>query len=799
MSGGGGDRERRPGRGSGRARSPRGGRRYWSESWFRLQEREGLWIALFVLIGFWTLAPDDLFFRHQVQVGEITDRDYVADRDLLLVDETTTNARRQRAREEVLPVYDFDQAMVIEIDGQFERLFRKGRELLEAGVGLEGASVAAEPGVPPPPPTSPFLTELRRGTELRITQAQLEVLASGRFSEELEDRVRTVVRSLLSAGVVANKTVLLENRTRGVTLRELPTGHEDVQLDLYGYRDYPEEVDQFLQVEVARWSGWRGSRRETLRRFVLDNVPPNVSLNLQETSRRRTAAELAVEESFTQVKAGQVIARRGDQLTGTAVELIEEMRGARPSAGLIPALGTLLLVFLVALGIQQGNRRVLFLRPADERTLGGMLLLLIGGLISCRLGMVLCQALAESFERAPLNDAASYRYAMPYAALALVMSLFYGRGRALLGTIFFAVLVSRTEPTQAFELVLYVLFTSLAAIYALDRLHQRSAITRAALIVGATAVVSAVMIGSLAVTQARSPSSLLFDAACAIVGGILVAAATSFVVPVLESLLGLTTDIKLLELSDTNLPLLRRVAFEAPGTFQHSLMVANLAKAGCEAIGANAVLAYTAGLYHDIGKVLRPGYFVENQWEGANPHDKLAPSMSALIVVNHVKEGAELAREQGLPQPIVDAILQHHGTRRLTYFYNRALEQCSSGQIDEQAYRYPGPKPQNKVMGVLLCADAIEAASRTIQNPSSTSIRALIDRLVGEAMQEGQLDESNLTLTDIRLASEAFSKVLQRIYHKRVDYPGYDFNTHPGSQPGGPAGKLRMVEGGGAG
>src|SRR6185436_3972783 len=187
-------------------------------------------------------------------------------------------------------------------------------------------------------------------------------------------------------------------------------------------------------------------------------------------------------------------------------------------------------------------------------------------------------------------------------------------------------------------------------------------------------------------------------------------AAAGFAVPILESLLSITTDIKLVELSNTNLPLLRRLAFEAPGTFQHSLMVANLAKEGCEAIGADPVLAYAAGLYHDVGKVLRPDYFVENQRPGHNPHDKLLPSMSALVLVSHVKDGVELAREHNLPRVIKDAIRQHHGTRLIKFFYTKALEQrdADAGEVTEEKYRYPGPKPQDKVMGVLMLADAIE-------------------------------------------------------------------------------------------
>jgi putative nucleotidyltransferase with HDIG domain len=272
-----------------------------------------------------------------------------------------------------------------------------------------------------------------------------------------------------------------------------------------------------------------------------------------------------------------------------------------------------------------------------------------------------------------------------------------------------------------------------------------------------------------------------FDLVCALAGGLLVTAAASFSLPILEWALGITTDIKLVELSNTNLPLLRRLAFEAPGTFQHSLMVANLAKEGCEAIGADPVLAYTAGLYHDAGKVLRPDYFVENQRPGHNRHDKLLPSMSALILINHVKDGLELARQHNLPRVIEDAIQQHHGTRLIKFFYSKAQEQkdLDATDVTEEKYRYPGPEPQSKVMGVLMIADAVEAASRTLIEPTPVKIRGLIRAIMDDCLQDGQLDHTDLTLADLRTVAESFQRVLANIFHQRIDYPGFDFNAAP--------------------
>ncbi len=366
--------------------------------------------------------------------------------------------------------------------------------------------------------------------------------------------------------------------------------------------------------------------------------------------------------------------------------------------------------------------------------------------------------------------------------MALLAALLLGRHAALTLSILFSILASRLPVDADPQWVVFYGFAgSLAAIHALDlyQFRQRLVMVRVGLVVGVINVVMVLILTALAPTLERSWLQLGFDVLCAFTGGLLVTAVASFALPILESLLAITTDIKLVELSNTNLPLLRRLAYEAPGTFQHSLMVANLAKEASEAVGADPVLAYAAGLYHDVGKVIRPEYFVENQRGGQNRHDKLLPSMSALILLNHVKDGLELAREHGLPQVIQDAIGQHHGTRLIKYFYHRAMElkEGDVAEVLEDKYRYTGPRPQSKVMGVLMIADAVEAASRTLTDPTPVRIRGLIQTILDDILKDRQLEDTDLTLSDLRVVSETFLRVLANIFHQRIDYPGFDFNA----------------------
>jgi putative nucleotidyltransferase with HDIG domain len=251
--------------------------------------------------------------------------------------------------------------------------------------------------------------------------------------------------------------------------------------------------------------------------------------------------------------------------------------------------------------------------------------------------------------------------------------------------------------------------------------------------------------------------------------------------PVFEHLFHVTTDIRLLELSNQNLPLLRTLALEAPGTYQHSLMLGHLAEAAAEAIGADTLLARVAGYYHDIGKTKMPDYFIENQPKGYNRHDRLEPSMSALVIAAHVKEGAELAKKARLPAPIADAIREHHGTKLIRYFYQKALTKSQPGEapVRETAYRHAGPKPSTRVNGILMICDAVEAASRTLIEPTPAKIRAMIQTIVDDCLRDGQFDECDLTMRDLAVIVDTLERTVSTMYHHRIDYPGFEFNREP--------------------
>jgi putative nucleotidyltransferase with HDIG domain len=283
-----------------------------------------------------------------------------------------------------------------------------------------------------------------------------------------------------------------------------------------------------------------------------------------------------------------------------------------------------------------------------------------------------------------------------------------------------------------------------------------------------------------------------FQSALAIGNGMLTATLVGGVLPMLEQLFGITTDISWLEASDLNHPLLRRMTIEAPGTYHHSLVVANLAEAAAEAIGANATLCRVCSYFHDVGKLIKPEYFTENMSFERNPHDDLAPTMSALIIIAHVKEGVDLALKYKLHQRIIDIIQEHHGTSLVYYFYQRALQQHEDARaggkimklreddipdVREESFRYSGPKPQTKESAIVSLADMVESASRSLEKPTPQKIESFVNELIEERIVDRQLDECDLTLAELKVIAERFRFTLMMMLHSRIAYPKHRAKT----------------------
>ena len=379
----------------------------------------------------------------------------------------------------------------------------------------------------------------------------------------------------------------------------------------------------------------------------------------------------------------------------------------------------------------------------------------------------------------------------PYAFAPLVLCVLLGRNHGLYGTVFVSlfssILVNRIDAPMLF----IGLISGFTAVLLTQTVRRRSRLIRAGLCVGLAIWLLALTFGLIGPFNFFDPaktdwSMIGIQSAFAIGNGIVTAMLVGGALPLLEQIFQITTDISWLEASDLNHPLLRRLTIEAPGTYHHSLVVANLAESAAEAIGANATLCRVCSYFHDIGKLVKPDYFTENMNFERNPHDDLAPTMSALIIIAHVKEGVDLALKHGLNQQVIDVIQQHHGTSLVYYFYKRALQQYEDAraggkimkmreedipEVSEERFRYSGPKPQTRESAIISLADMVESASRSLEKPTPQKIEQLVNDLIDQRLADHQLDECDLTLRQLKIIAERFRFTLMNMLHTRIAYP----------------------------
>ena len=419
---------------------------------------------------------------------------------------------------------------------------------------------------------------------------------------------------------------------------------------------------------------------------------------------------------------------------------------------------------------------------ADPAKLALLGLLLVGTIAVDRFIILILQSFVGDFSSI---DSAAIYFALPTASGAMLATLLLDTHLGLTVAFVLSLLIGILMPEQPF-LTIYAFVGSVVAAFSVLYSRRRTHILKAA---GFVILANVFMVGALDLYRVpEGGAARLYDLLFGIGGGLLVALLVSATLPMLESFFKIPTNIRLLELLDNNQPLIKRLKADAPGTYYHSMMVSNVAEAAAESIGENPMFVRVCCYYHDIGKMLKPEYYIENQTETENRHDRLHPHLSSLVVISHVKGGVDLARQYGLPESIIDMIPQHHGTRIVNYFYSKARKarDPSLPPIDEQEFRYPGPKPQSKAAAVIMLADAVEASSRVLSNPTPQRISGLVDEIATNIYLDGQLDESDLTLKDLKKIQESFKIVLTRQYHRRIDYPGMGPDQNRKSKNGSP-------------
>jgi putative nucleotidyltransferase with HDIG domain len=734
--------------------------------WGELLGYPVLWAAVAVIGCTWLMLPRIGTGPPDWQPGDVATFDLVIPYDATLPDEVATETARQEARTSVVPVYDLEPRLRMELENELRILFAGCRDRM----GATGDQVA----------------NLEAITDLRATESVMRILDSSSCSEKLEEVLVEVVNRVFRDRIVDDRRGLENRGENGIVLRDLSTRRErTVRLDqLSEAIDLRSGLEQVLQARLLEQPAVARRWIAPVVDFLEANLGPNLVFNRGETAQRQRVAAEGVVPRSRALRRGQVLIRRGDTVTDDVADTLRVFRQQRRDITTTARVaGIALLVGLMLAAWWPALRR--FGGPlVANRRLSMVYILVLLFAVSNRLGWFIANAIAFNSQGQAMSTAEAYFWALPFAAGPVTVLVLLGMQPALLFAVCGAGMAGVLLGGD-FSVAVYALASGVVGTLTAERSNDRISLSRVGILVGA-ANVAVLLILELYRGLPNPAGTVGLSAVFAFVGGPISVGVVSFLLPALESAFGITTNTRLLELSNQNLPLLKRLSLEAPGTYQHSLSVSNLAEAGADAIGANALLVRVCAYYHDVGKLVKPEYFVENQRDG-NPHDALLPSMSALVILSHVKEGLELAREAKLPLPIRQAIATHHGTKLIRYFFNKARERGGEekSEIRESDYRYPGPRPHAKELGVLLLADAVEAAARTLDNPTPAKVQAMIGKIFSNALEDDQLDDCDLTISELDKVASAFLWVLTNMYHHRIDYPGFDFNRRQEARDSG--------------
>lgn len=580
------------------------------------------------------------------------------------------------------------------------------------------------------------------------------------YNGEIPEGAPVDLRTILGKPIVADADVLAPHKNTGIVLRRIVS-----------VADNPKKEQEFVVKDFNEiWTVAKAKAR--VKPAAQKWIVPNATFNLKETEQLKEAAIRSVKEKTATYQPGDFILRAGTKVEPQHVALLERVQKARGLENRWPRfLGTFLFVILALGATFYFSERFVKRFQPEKKDYLLMGFVSISILILLRTSMLLFGVLHEAFfYNIPLS--AMY-YAVPIAGGVMLVRMVLTAEVSLVLAIILSLLAGLTVGNDV-NFTTYCLISCIAAGSAIVRADSRVAIMKAGFWTGLVNAIAVLGVQVIQVSAAQDPfawQSIFGHIGFAFCGGLFASTFVFLMAPLMEYFLDYTTDIKLLELANLNHPLLKELIFRAPGTYHHSHIVGVLAEAGAEAIGANSLLARVSAYYHDIGKMKKPGYFIENSLDAVKRHDSLSPHMSALIIAAHVKEGIQLARSHKLPEAIVDMIPQHHGTKRIGYFYERALEQEGGNQkVEEKDFVYPGPKPQSREAGVLMLADGAEAMVRSLKEKSSARIKQTVEQLIDKSFAEAQLDDCDLTLKDLHEIAKVFTRILTALHHQRVEY-----------------------------
>ena len=743
------------------------GRRFLSSPWFFLT------VVSVVAALFLTRFPARSLSG--LALGDVAPTDIVAPFDLIIEDAEATRQKKAEAAEAVLPVYTYDANVYANTEDNVRRLFAEGRAWIAQTPGIQRSEGLR----------ALFLDKL--GVDLE--PAEVVTLIRLKFPAELEEILVNLLTKTSAPGILVAKNLFIHGETEhGLTLLDGQGGERTVRVgDLLDIRESEDRfASDLAKIELPE------KGRALLQSLGQIYLTSNVTYNKIESDKRKALARDAVGTVSVTVKKDRIIVRKGDEVTADTLKILDPYNERiRRHANVLPHFaGIFLLYAILFIALLSYLRSSLKPREAERRfRMTGVSL--VASLVLYEAFVILTAAVSGAFQAPAFARIEAYYFAFPFQAAVLIFAFLVDAPMTILYIVLNSVTVGILLGGDFF-LTMFCFLGGLAAGYGvkLYKGRYRAATLRAGFIVLPAANAFIIVVFSLILKRAGL-AQIPAEIALGLFGGAASAVLAYTLLPVIESAFGFITGSKLLELTNSDLPIFRQLSEEAPGSYHHSLVVASLAEKAAEELGLDTQLAKAGALYHDIGKTKMPEYFIENRTREFDLHKDLTPSMSTLVIKNHVKEGVELARKLRLPRPLREIIEQHHGNSLVRFFYAKAKQiyEPMDQPVGEESFRYPGPPPQSKEAGLVMLADAIEAASRSLKSPTKDNLKRVITDIFDGTLQDGQLDACDFSLRELRVVADAFLTILYAIYHPRIEYPGFDFNGRTPRKNGAGANK----------
>lgn len=732
------------------------------------------WLSLLFLfsLGLSFLMFFDFDFTSSYQAGDKAMHDIKSPMNFEIVDEVSTEEKRRVAEASVALVFDYDRGVFEDTYNRIYSGFRRMRDEVRQ-IQWKRDEFAREEQIKE---FFKFRSQFEAALGRPVPDRQFEWLVTQRFSPRVENLIIDLLMSWSPYRMVEGLDRMIPPSQRTVTIRELTraSNGREVVIPVREIRDLLREED-FSSEGAREIRSLPPADQRMLVNLARSILTANITLNRQEMETRRQKARQEVLPVVIAIKKNQVLVPEGSVIQPIHATLLREIENQRSHrnrnfTALVSAMLFLTLLLVSFSYLRRFTQNRLKVDPKDVAIMATVTVIVV---TLTKLFLFFMNAAFAAHNTGFLPENALL-FAAPVTAGPMLAGLLIMSGELVWVFTIFLAIVLGIMLDMRFAFVLVNMIGGLAAARGVYGCKKRNDIYIAGLRAGC---VNALMVGLVLTIEMFGGETyvrqVMWSVPAGLFSGIIGSLIAMMLIPLLETIFNCVTDVKLLELSNLNHPLLKEMVVKAPGTYHHSLVVGSMVESAAEEIGANPLLAKVMSYYHDIGKTEHAAYFIENQKAGQNPHDHLSPHMSKTILIAHVKDGVELGLQYKLGKQIIDGIVQHHGTTLIAFFYNRALESLDENidTVSEDEFRYPGPRPQFREAALIMLADSIEAASRSLDEPTPVRLQNIVKNIIQRKFMDGQLDECNLTLKDLSLIEEAFIRILLGIYHQRIDYP----------------------------